>query len=163
MHAILTISVLHQGYLVSPSSTPTRFECYHWSRTVLLFNRKLDSSIAEEDRDAVFATGALMSGISFAWTETSQPRCSWPMISPPETDCLRWLQIPRGLKLLISIARPFRRGSIFHTHSHDSDVDVNINDSVATFPAAGLRNEHANLPLQLANLCSTTSSLGPAT
>jgi hypothetical protein len=148
---MITISALHQRYLTSSTSTPTFSEYHHWSRAVYLFNEKLNTSIAEEDCDAVFATGTLLNGISFAWTQTSEPRSSWPMVSPAETDCLQWLCIQRGFKLLIPIARPFRQGSLFYAHSHDSMVDH-------TDTLSNTRAGNDDFPLQFVELCSISPS-----
>jgi hypothetical protein len=182
MHAILTISTLHQRLLLDPgNSIPNYAEYYHWSRTVLLFNANLDTSIREQDRDAMFATGTIMSGISWAWTNTTDPEQSWPNnesdsdesgieTGHPGKDHLEWLNVPRGLRLLIPIARPFRKGSLFAGSWREQEMHVDPLDhspvpSIAVVgagqtdpldptarPGTGPR-EYAALPSQLADLC----------
>src|SRR5438874_2536460 len=113
MHIVQTITAIHDRYLsATPNARPTIAEAYHWSRAAALFNQKLSTPIQPRERDALWATAALLGVIAFALVEASTPEEAWPLKRPAPSD-LEWLRMSCGKKVVLNVAQPLRPDSVF--------------------------------------------------
>src|SRR6516162_9499846 len=115
MHVVQTITAIHDRYLSTlPNSRKTITEVYHLSRAAALFNQKLSAPIQASDRDALWATAALLGTIAFSSIEASKPEEAWPLKHPEPSD-LEWLKMSESKAVIWNITNPLRPDSIFHT------------------------------------------------
>lgn len=89
-------------------------ETYHWSRGAALLNRKLASPIQPQDRDALWASAAMLGIANITSIEASTPEEAWPL-SSSETSDLTWIHLAQGKKALWDATDPLRPDSIFHS------------------------------------------------
>ncbi|KAF7896642.1 uncharacterized protein EAF01_009045 [Botrytis porri] len=118
MHALQTLTACHDRYLThhhAPSSRRTSTEAYHLSRAASLFNQKLCAPIANHDKDALWATAALLGIVAVSSIEASSPSEAWPLTSSAETDTdLDWLRMSESKTVIFELTNPMRKESIFH-------------------------------------------------
>ncbi|THV45183.1 hypothetical protein BGAL_0520g00050 [Botrytis galanthina] len=121
MHALQTLTACHDRYLTlhhTTSSRRTSTEAYHLSRVASLFNQKLCAPIANNDKDALWATAALLGIIAISSIEASSPYEAWPLTSSADTN-LEWLLMSESKTVIFELTNPMRKDSIFHVLSVD--------------------------------------------
>ncbi|PQE05610.1 C6 finger domain protein [Rutstroemia sp. NJR-2017a BBW] len=116
MHVMQTLTATHDRFLALPS--PHSYhrsvtESYHLSHAASLFNKKLFSPINDKDRDALWATAALMGIISISSIEASTPYEAWPLTPYSDTD-LDWLRMSESKVVIWNLTKPDRPDSVFH-------------------------------------------------
>ncbi|ESZ93261.1 hypothetical protein SBOR_6361 [Sclerotinia borealis F-4128] len=119
MHALQTLTACHDRYLtlqVATSSQRTPVEAYHLSRAASLFNQKLCAPIANHDKDALWATAALLGVVAVSSIEASSPYEAWPLTPYADTD-LYWLRMSESKTVVWELTNPMREDSIFHVLS----------------------------------------------
>jgi hypothetical protein len=115
MHGILAITAVYRRYLTAPfPSGPTVQELYHMSRCTSLFNKRLSIPIAQQDRDAIWATASVLGILAFLSLEESHPAESWPL-SGGDPPVLEWMRMGDGKRALWHLADPLRPDSVFST------------------------------------------------
>lgn len=95
MHSVQTLTVCHDRYLAlhaGVSSQRTPAEAYHLARAASLFNQKLCEPIANCDKDALWATAALLGIAATSSIEASSAYEAWPLTPYADTD-LDWLRM----------------------------------------------------------------------
>ena len=113
MHAVLTLTLMHDRYLSTPLDTRrSNPETFHWYRGIALFNSKLSGSIQPSDRDALWATTILFGTIAFFHIEAKTPEEAWPLKPPSPLD-LNWLRMSDGKKEIWKLTQPWRVDSVF--------------------------------------------------
>ncbi|KAK4973252.1 hypothetical protein LTR28_011634 [Elasticomyces elasticus] len=136
MHVVQTLTAIHDRYLSAPfSTTQTATEIYHWGQAAALFNEKLSAPIRPCDRDALWATAALLGAITFSSTEASKPEESWPL-RPSSSSDLEWLRMSDGKKAIWRITDPLRKDSVFHKLADETEQDYL--SSIAPNPGHGV-------------------------
>jgi hypothetical protein len=113
MHIIQTVTAIHDRFLAGIfNSHPSVTEVYHWTRAVALFNRKLSSPVQPQDRDALWATAALLGIVAFSCDATTVEE-AWPLKDPESSD-MEWLRMSEGKASVWVIADPMRPDSVFY-------------------------------------------------
>jgi hypothetical protein len=113
MHASLAVAFAYDRHLnSSPDGRRTLEECYHWSQSTVLFNKRLKEPIETKDKDAVWGTAAALAILTFALPDANTPEKSWPLRASSTAD-LEWLRISKGKMSLWHIANPLRPDSLF--------------------------------------------------
>jgi hypothetical protein len=145
MHIILTITATHDRYLsIAPEKARrSMVEAYHWSKGAELLNRKLSSPILPQDRDALWATAAMLGIASVTSIEASNPWEAWPL-KPYDPNDLDWLDMSQGKEAIWKVTDPLRPDSIFHKMAPEYRA---LN--VPTRPC-----EFEEIPEELARLCN---------
>jgi len=119
MHVIQTLTAIHDRYISGLAySRSTISEVYHLSRAAALFNQKLNGPVQPDDRDALWATAALLGHIAFSSIEASTPEEAWPLTAPDPSD-LEWIGISEHKVVIWNIANPLRYDSIFRSVVED--------------------------------------------
>ncbi|GJP89357.1 C6 finger domain protein [Aspergillus niger] len=114
MHASLAVSLTYDRHLNSPpKSHRTLEECYHWSQSTILFNKKLREQIDPKDRDPIWGTAAALVILTFSSPNARTPEESWPL-NPSPSSHLDWVYMNKGKMSLWNIVNPLRSDSIFH-------------------------------------------------
>ncbi|KAJ5975791.1 hypothetical protein N7481_009498 [Penicillium waksmanii] len=114
MHVIQVITATHDRLLASPKNAKrSLIEAYHWSRGAALLNKKIASPIRPQDRDALWASAAMLGIANVTSLEASTPTEAWPMKLYDSSD-LTWLHLTRGKMALWEATDPLRPDSIFH-------------------------------------------------
>jgi hypothetical protein len=113
MHASLAVALAYDHYLNSLSSgRRTLEECYHWSQSTSLFNRRLREPIETKDKDAIWGTAAALAVLACASPDASTPEESWPL-KPSDPSDLGWLRMGKGKMSLWRVINPLRPDSLF--------------------------------------------------
>jgi len=116
---MLTLTAIHDRYLVDKPSQKNRIaEIYHLSRAVTLFKQKLSDPIQLGDRDALWATAALLGMVTFSLIDALKPEDAWPLKDSDSTD-LEWMQLGESKQTIWTIADPMRTESLFHHQATD--------------------------------------------
>ena len=144
MHIILTITATHDRYLsITPESAKrSMVEAYHWSKGAALLNQKLSNPILPQDRDALWATAAMLGIASVTSIEASNPREAWPLKTYDPND-LDWLDMSQGKDAIWKVTDPLRPDSIFHAMALEYRV---LNDTPRLC-------EIEEIPKELVRLC----------
>ncbi|KAF7853911.1 hypothetical protein EAF04_010577 [Stromatinia cepivora] len=119
MHTLQTLTACHDRYLTlheAESSQRTPAEVYHLARAASLFNQKLCAPIANNDKDALWATAALLGIVAMSSIEASSPYEAWPLTPYAGTD-LDWLRMSECKTVIFELTDPTREDSIFHAMS----------------------------------------------
>jgi hypothetical protein len=87
-----------------------------------LFNRKLSTPVQPQDRDALWASAALLGVIAFSSIEASKPEEAWPLGHPEPSD-LDWLRMSDGKAAIWNITNPLRPDSVFYTLADEYKSD----------------------------------------
>ncbi|KAI3334144.1 hypothetical protein F4824DRAFT_468860 [Ustulina deusta] len=107
MHASLAVALAYDRYQNSSlGSRRTLEECYHWSQSTVLFNRRLREPIETKDKDPIWGTAAALAILSFSSPD------EWPL-KPPDPSDLEWLRMAKGKMSLWRIINPLRPDSLF--------------------------------------------------
>lgn len=113
MHASLAVAFSYDRHLHdSLGSRRSLEECYHWSQSTTLLNRRLRKPIKEEDKDPIWGTVAALAVLSFSSPDARTPEESWPLNSSNQSD-LDWVYMGKGKMSLWNIVNPLRPNSIF--------------------------------------------------
>ncbi|KAJ8059066.1 hypothetical protein OCU04_012043 [Sclerotinia nivalis] len=124
MHTLQTLTACHDRYLTlheAESSQRTPAELYHLARAASLFNQKLCAPIAYNDKDALWATAALLGIVAISSIEASSPYEAWPLTPYADTD-LDWLRMSECKTVIFELTDPTRKDSIFHVMSTEYDI-----------------------------------------
>ena len=113
MHASLAVAFAYDRHLNGPSGgRRTLEECYHWSQSTTLFNRRLREPIETKDMDAIWGTAAALAILTFSFPDAHTPEESWPLKPSSPLD-LEWLRMSKGKMSLWRITNPLRPDSLF--------------------------------------------------
>lgn len=112
MHAILTLTLMHDRQLSSSTGPLSATEAYHWHQCLALFNVKLSGPIEPSDRDALWATAMCLGIIGFFYVDADTPTEVWPLKEPSETD-LNWLCLTEGKRDVWKAAGPCSSKGVF--------------------------------------------------
>jgi len=113
MHALLTLTLMHDRYLLSAlNAKKSTTEAFHRYQGVALFNSKLSGPIQPSERDALWAAAALLGVITFCHIEAKTPEEVWPL-KPSSSLDLNWVKMSDGKKEVWKITQPLRADSIF--------------------------------------------------
>ena len=113
MHASLAVAFAYDRHLNSPpGGCRTLEECYHWSQSTALFNRRLREPIETKDMDAIWGTAAALAILTFSFPDAYTPEESWPL-KPSGPSDLEWLRMSKGKMSLWRITNPLRPDSLF--------------------------------------------------
>ncbi|KAK5953433.1 hypothetical protein OHC33_005377 [Knufia fluminis] len=146
LHAVLATTILHDRALAGLSQSTTT-ESYHVSHAASLFNQKLSSTIADEDRDALWATAVYLCAMAVFNVDISDPENAWPLRPSHPTD-LEWLNMQAGLRVIWNVAQINRTGGLFaHVESESKPNCV-----YPELPKAGI----TGISQILVDLCDTT-------
>ncbi|KAJ5097228.1 hypothetical protein N7456_007949 [Penicillium angulare] len=120
MHIILAITATHDRYLSVTLNNSKRSlsEAYHSARGATLLVEKLSNPIMYEDRDAIWASAAMLGIASMTSVDASDPAEAWPMkkFNPSDLD---WLNMAVGKEAIWRATNPLRPDSIFHGMADD--------------------------------------------
>jgi hypothetical protein len=112
MHVVLAMTIMHDRYLSGFAETPQSVtEAYHHYEGIKLFHRALSKPIKPSEKDALWASAALLSVLSFASIDARTYEEAWPLKAPSVSD-LDWLRMTDGKKAVWKLADPMRRGSV---------------------------------------------------
>ena len=115
MHAVLTLTLMHDRYLsAAPNTKLSTTEVFHCYQGIALFNSKLSGPIQPSEGDALLAAAVLLGTIAFYYIEARTPEEAWPL-KPPSSLDLNWLRMSDGKKEIWKIAHPSRSDSVFKT------------------------------------------------
>lgn len=84
----------------------------HWQQGTAKFIDALTKPIKNDDKDALWATAALLGAIQFASFDARTPEEAWPL-KPYDAADLDWLKMSDGKKAVFAIANPLRPDSVF--------------------------------------------------
>lgn len=122
MHASLAVALTYDRHMnTSLGCRRSLEECYHWSRSTALLNKRLREPIGAQDRDPIWGTAAALTILTFSSPNACTPEASWPLKSSGHSD-LDWLHMSEGKMSLIDIIDPLRPDSLFRvmaaTYAH---------------------------------------------
>jgi hypothetical protein len=113
MHASLAVAFAYDRHLNRPpDGRRAPEECYHWSQSIALFNRRLREPIEAADKDAIWGTAAALAVLTFSSPDAYRPEESWPL-KPSHSSDLEWLRMSKGKMSLWHIMNPLRPDSLF--------------------------------------------------
>lgn len=115
MHALLSLTLMHDRYLSGASDTKlSTIEAFHWYQSTALFKSKLSGSIDHSERDAAYATAVCLGVITFFYIEAKTPEEAWPL-KPSSSLDLNWLSLSEGKRTLGEVTRPSKEKTVFQT------------------------------------------------
>lgn len=148
MHASLAVAFTYDRYLNSSVGCPRSLEeCYHWSQSTALFNKRLREPIEAEDKDPVWGTAAALAMLTFSSLDACTPEQSWPLKSSDSFE-LDWLRMINGKMSLWHIVNPLRSDSLFRV------MAATYADMNSPLPERGTDG----IPRALAAMCLLTGS-----
>ncbi|GAW19439.1 hypothetical protein ANO14919_089260 [Xylariales sp. No.14919] len=113
MHASLAVALTYDRYLNGSSDCRrTLEECYHWSQSTVLLNKRLREPIETKDKDPIWGTAAALAILSFSSPDACTPEQAWPF-KPSESSDLDWLRMIDGKMSLWYTVNPLRSDSLF--------------------------------------------------
>ncbi|KAF7169369.1 hypothetical protein CNMCM5623_002132 [Aspergillus felis] len=113
MHASLAVAYTYDRHLNSSLGCRRSVEeCYHWSQSTALLNRRLREPIEAKDKDPIWAAAAAVAILTFSSPDAYTPEESWPLKSSGYSD-LDWLRMSKGKMALWHIVNPLRPDSLF--------------------------------------------------
>ncbi|KAJ5650361.1 uncharacterized protein N7484_004084 [Penicillium longicatenatum] len=113
MHASLAVALTYDRHLHnSLGNRHSLEECYHWSQSTALLNRRLRKPIKAEDKDAIWGTAAALAILSVSSPEAYTPEESWPL-NPSDNSNLDWIHMSKSKMALWDIVNPLRPDSLF--------------------------------------------------
>ncbi|KAM0448346.1 hypothetical protein ACHAQK_000327 [Fusarium lateritium] len=121
LHVFVALTLLHDQHL-NPRQAPSQRTAlaFHWYQATALFHRRLaaagaiadPSTLPGPERDALWASGALLGAASFALLDVEDVDAAWPLRESDNLD-LNWLRMNDGKKVVWKLSDPTRDGSIF--------------------------------------------------
>ncbi|KAB8208696.1 hypothetical protein BDV34DRAFT_46084 [Aspergillus parasiticus] len=112
MHASLAVALTYDRHLNSSGCHRSLEECYHWSQSTALLNRRLREPIKAKDKDPIWGTAAALAILSFSTPDALTPEESWPLKSSDHSD-LDWVRMSKAKMSLWHIVNPLRPDSLF--------------------------------------------------
>ncbi|KAI9043962.1 uncharacterized protein KD926_002341 [Aspergillus affinis] len=113
MHASLAVAYAYDRRLNNPIGHRRSLEeCYHWSQSTVLLNKRLREPIRAKDRDPIWGTAAALAILAFSSPDATTPEESWPL-NPSDHAHLDWLRLSKGKMSLWHIVNPLRPDSLF--------------------------------------------------
>jgi hypothetical protein len=115
MHASLAVAFAYDRHLDTSRGCRRRSleECYHWSESTVLFNRRIRQPIQPEERDSIWGTAAALALLTFSCPDACSPEESWPLKPSDPSSDLEWLRMNRGKMSLWRFVNPLRPDSLF--------------------------------------------------
>lgn len=148
MHASLAVALTYDRHLNgSLDGRRTVEECYHWSQSTVLLNKRLREPIRTEDKDPIWGTAATLVILIFSSPDACTPEQAWPLKSSGPSD-LDWLRMSKGKMSLWHIVNPLRPGSLFGV------MAATYAEMNAPLPNEGIDG----IPAALATACNLTVS-----
>lgn len=90
MHIVLALTLMHDRYLSGFADSPQSVaEAYHYYEGTKLFHHALLKPIKPSERDALWASAALLGVLQFASIDAKTYEEAWPLKPPSESD-LDW-------------------------------------------------------------------------
>lgn len=144
MHASLAVALTYDRHLNgSLDSHRTLEECYHWSQSTVLLNKRLREPIQAKDKDPIWGTAAALVILIFSSPDACTPEQAWPLKSSGPAD-LDWLRMSKGKMSLWNIVNPLRPDSLFRV------MAATFADMHAPLPEKGIDG----IPGALATVCN---------
>lgn len=133
MHIIQVVTATHDRFSSNTGLDPKRSlaEAFHWSRGAALLNQKISYPIKPQDRDALWASAAMLGIANITSLEASTPAEAWPLKLTDSSD-LTWLYIAQGKMALWEATNPLRPDSIFHTMGEEYNAIMTEPSLLAT-------------------------------
>lgn len=115
MHIMLAITATHDRYLSMAPNNASRSltEAYHGAKGAALLSKKLSAPIPPQDRDALWASAAMLGVASMSSIEASLVEEAWPL-KPHSPSDLDWLNMAVGKQVIWMLTDPLRPDSIFY-------------------------------------------------
>jgi len=114
-HIIVALTLMHDRHL-SGRVDISNLATSHWYRGTSMFKAALSNVQTSVQKDALWASAALLSAIQFACIEATTPEEAWPLKPYCSTD-LDWLKMSDGKKAVFKITDPLREDSAFRKFS----------------------------------------------
>ncbi|KAF5720916.1 putative C6 finger domain-containing protein [Fusarium globosum] len=150
MHASLAVALTYDRYLNTSLSSPRSLEeCYHWSQSTALFNKKLRQPVKTQDKDPIWGTAAALAVLTFSSPDAYRTEDSWPLKTGD--DDLDWVSMISGKMSLWNMVDPLRNDSLFRV------MAVTIAQMQAPLPEIGIRG----IPEQLVSVCRLNETSTP--
>ncbi|CAH0051382.1 unnamed protein product [Clonostachys solani] len=119
MHVALGITLAHDRHLESsPPVPPSTAELHHLYRGTAMFNKTLQGPLTSSERDAVWASGSLLTASALAQIDAKVPEQAWPLVKPTEND-LTWIMVFDAKRELWRIANPSREDSCLRAFAEE--------------------------------------------
>ncbi|KAM5356730.1 hypothetical protein ACJ41O_003376 [Fusarium nematophilum] len=140
---MLSVATAHERYQDMPANSKrTRVERLHSHQCAVLFNRKLSRPIDLSQRDALWATAALLGMVAIASFDAATAEDAWPL-RPSNPSDMEWFRLNEGKKVVWNLADPLRPGSIFRAMAREySQMHIEL-------PPTGAEG----VPAALAEIC----------
>ncbi|CRG89766.1 hypothetical protein PISL3812_06805 [Talaromyces islandicus] len=150
MHASLAVALSYDRHLNgSLDCRRTLEECYHWSQSTVLFNKRLREPIKTKDKDPIWGTAAALAILTFSSPDACTPEQAWPLKhSSSESSELDWLRMSNGKMALWDMVNPLRPDSLFRV------MEATFAYMNSPFPEAGIDG----IPQALAAVCNLKDS-----
>ncbi|KAH7310446.1 hypothetical protein B0I35DRAFT_358295 [Stachybotrys elegans] len=148
MHSVLAVAVAYQRYADMPErSRRTHAEIHHAQQCALLFRQKLLHPISSTDRDALWATAALLGMASMASSDAVSVEEAWPL----GTSDLEWFRLTASKSIIWNLTDPLRPGGVFRPMAQEYD-EMRIE-----LPRSGVEG----IPRVLIELCDLKCTSSP--
>ncbi|KAJ5157097.1 uncharacterized protein N7482_008197 [Penicillium canariense] len=148
MHASLAVALTYDRHLNgSLGCRRTLEECYHWSQSTVLLNKRLREPIQAEDKDPIWGTAAALVILTFSSPDACTPEQAWPLKSSDASD-LDWLHMSKGKMSLWHMVNPLRPDSLFRV------MAATYAQMHSPLPEGGIDG----IPAPLAAVCDLTDS-----
>lgn len=138
MHAMLAVATAFRRTnhdVVGGCRTQT--EIHHTLQCICLFKRKLSQLIAAPDRDALWATSALLGLIAIVSFDETSPEDAWP-VRPVHASDLEWMRLTVGKRIIWTLTDPLRTNGLFRAMASEyADMEFPIPEtSIAGIPSS---------------------------
>jgi hypothetical protein len=116
MHASIAVALTYDRYLNNNSSGSryTLEECYHWSQSTVLLNKRLREPIEAKDKDPIWGTAAALTILTFSSPDARTPEQAWPLKPSSDSSDWDWLRMNKGKMSMWHIFDPLRPDSLFY-------------------------------------------------
>lgn len=150
MHASLAVALTYDRHLNgSLDCRRTLEECYHWSQSTVLLNKRLREPIEAKDKDPIWGTAAALAILTFSSPDACTPEQAWPFKpSSSSSSDLDWLRMSNGKMALWHMVNPLRPDSLFRV------MAATFAHMNSPLPEEGIDG----IPRALADLCSLNDS-----
>lgn len=147
MHASIAVALAYDRHLNGPlDNRRTLEECYHWSQSTILFNKRVRQPITAQDKDPIWGTAAALVILTFSPPDACTPEQSWPLQS--SSSDLDWLRMSKGKMSLWHMVNPLRSDSLF------SVMAATFAHMHSPLPERGIDG----IPWDLATVCNLNKS-----